>query len=87
MSTPKHNAALERLMFAIRQMVDHGEIVPCLNEARSHLWISDDVDKQLAASIGCGNCPALEACRKYATDHPEPFGVWAGRINGEPVAA
>lgn len=87
MKTAERNAALERLMFAIRQMVDQGEIVPCLNRDRSYLWISDDPHNQAAASLGCQSCPALEACGLYVRTNQEPCGVWAGLLNGRPVKA
>ncbi len=26
----------------------------------------------------CADCPAMLACRKYALDNAEPYGVWGG---------
>lgn len=78
--------ALGQLLAAVRQQIDHGEIVPCLVEARSHLWISEDQEAQRAAAFGCASCPALEACRSYVTAWPEPSGVWAGRVGKREVA-
>ncbi len=79
--------ALERLMLAIRSMVEHGETVPCLNTERSWLWISDSRQAQRAAAHGCATCPALHDCREYVSTNREPAGVWAGLIDGKQVAA
>jgi hypothetical protein len=78
--------ALGRLMGAIAEMVDAGEIVPCLNEERAYLWLSEDPEAQRAAALGCRGCPALDACRTYVIAWPEPSGVWGGRVGKREVA-
>lgn len=88
MTGPRDNGrtdALGRLMGAIADMVDEGEVVPCLNEERGHLWLSEDPDAMQAAALGCSTCPALEACRSYVTAWPEPSGVWGGRVGKREV--
>lgn len=34
------------------------------------------------AIAACHDCPALEACSQWATDHRPTAGVWAGRLYG-----
>lgn len=78
-------AGLNRLFAAIQQATDDGELVPCTVNERASLWLSDDPDEQVAAAHGCQGCPALTACRAYATAWPEPAGVWAGRVGKREV--
>jgi hypothetical protein len=78
--------ALGRLMGAIADVVDAGGQVPCLNEDRGHLWLSENPEAVQEAAHACLTCPALEACRSYVTAWPEPSGVWAGRVGRREVA-
>ena len=78
--------ALGRLMAAVRNRIEGGETVPCLVEARAHLWISEDGESQRAAAFGCASCPAMQECRTYVTQWPEPAGVWAGKVGKRAVA-
>lgn len=81
MSEPSRGLALSRLMVAIHQADEAGAAIPCLNVRRSHLWLSEDRADQDAAALGCSSCPALAACSRYITEHPEPSGVWAGTFH------
>ncbi len=72
------STALQRLMGAIFEHDQAGELVPCVEPRRGHLWLSEHQADQEAAVHGCASCPALDACQAYVTAHPEPAGVWAG---------
>ncbi len=77
------NDALHRLMASLFEHEQAGELVPCVDPRRGHLWVSQHHTEQEAAAHGCASCPALASCRAYVTAHPEPAGVWAGVIPSE----
>jgi hypothetical protein len=74
--------ALDSLMATIFSHQTQGEHVPCVDQERGHLWLSEDRDAQEAAIHGCKACPALMACRRYVEEFPETAGTWAGKPNG-----
>ena len=80
-------AGLNRLFAAIQHAAEGGEPVPCTDKRRGHLWLSEDVEDQQAAELGCRACPALDACRSYVTEFPERAGVWAGRVGKREVSS
>jgi hypothetical protein len=77
--------AHSRLMATILQLREDGEAVPCVKRDRAYLWVSEDPAEQEAASLGCVDCPALEACGSYVAEWPERSGVWAGRVGKREV--
>lgn len=76
---PARAAAIGRLLDDLERIEGRGLWVPCraglLDPAA---WVSEDEDTARTAASACAGCPALEACRAYIDDHPEPAGVWAG---------
>ena len=38
----------------------------------------DRATREEAAKRICAGCPAMEACRAYALEHGEHYGVWGG---------
>ncbi len=82
---PDRMSGLNRLFVAIQDATDGGELVPCIDKKRGHLWLSEDLDEQYAAALGCRGCPALNACRSYVTQWPERSGVWGGRVGKRDV--
>lgn len=76
------HVALDRLMSTIFAHETRGEYVPCVDQQRGHLWLSEDREQQEAAIHGCKSCPALMACQRYTDQFPETAGTWAGKPNG-----
>lgn len=81
----KRGVAHSALLATVGALVNEGERVPCVDPARGYLWLSDESVDQEAAAHGRVGCPALEPCRTYVTQHPEPVAVWAGRIGKREV--
>lgn len=73
--------ALDRLMSTIHGHQTGGDYIPCVDQRRGHLWLSDQKDMQEAAVRGCLVCPALVACGRYVDEWPEVAGTWAGKPN------
>ena len=48
------------------------------NERGMELRRSEWLAKQI-----CRSCPVLEACRNYALDAPEPYGIWGALTPSE----
>jgi hypothetical protein len=71
--------ALDRLMSTVFDHQTRGDYVPCVDQRRGHLWLSEDREDQEAAIQGCRSCPVLDTCLRYVDQHPETAGVWAGR--------
>ena len=42
--------------------------------------------REQAAKRVCAGCPVLLACRRYALDAEEPYGVWGGLSEEERLA-
>jgi WhiB family transcriptional regulator, redox-sensing transcriptional regulator len=43
-------------------------------ELRRNEWLAKQI---------CRSCPVLEACRNYALDAPEPYGIWGALTPSE----
>lgn len=71
--TPQDEAAYRTLVAHLRPAA---AALPCTREPDA--WTSDEPARQHLAARSCNPCPALEACRTYATHHPEISGVWGG---------
>lgn len=41
------------------------------------------LEREEAAKELCQQCPAMVACRAYALETSEPFGIWGGLTEGE----
>lgn len=42
------------------------------------LRMREDIAKQI-----CDECPVATECRQAAGEHPERYGIWGGRTEGE----
>jgi len=42
------------------------------------LRVREDIAKQV-----CTGCPVARECRQAAAEHPERYGIWGGRTEGE----
>jgi WhiB family transcriptional regulator, redox-sensing transcriptional regulator len=43
-----------------------------------HETRSERLEREASAKRLCAGCSALEACRSFALQHAEPYGVWGG---------
>jgi hypothetical protein len=67
----------ERLMLAIREIVDDGGDIPCLRpDSKPEWWFSDDEREINRAKERCRVCPVQVLCRRHALVEQE-HGIWA----------
>ena len=52
-----------------------GEVTPCAG--RNEFLSSRPTDKRTAIRL-CGDCPAQAACREFAENNNEKYGIWGG---------
>lgn len=66
----------EQFLTVLADLLDAGAVVPCTGPGWQDWTAEHDQDATTAAVNACQGCPALAACRAYATAADEPAGVW-----------
>lgn len=67
--------AHEALTRSIATALEQGQTIPCVG---SCAWISDHPRLQAEAARKCLDCPLIQQCGDYASEHKEQAGVWGG---------
>jgi hypothetical protein len=55
----------------------------CASYGQPDLWFAKYADDRRQAIALCHACPMLQRCDQWATETPETWGVWGGRLRGD----
>lgn len=72
---------LDPFMFGEDELAEWWDRARCKDHPHADYWFGDTkstAEEQTYARTICAGCPVSAECMKYAMDHPELEGIWAG---------
>lgn len=68
-------------LFSLLEKIEENGTTPCVDAPEFFFPEGTEDSKRYdigAAKYLCSQCPVIDACRMYALEAKEPFGIWGG---------